>query len=129
MLLIPVVLMLFLLLEAFRREVFQLLLIHITCSEVRALALGENKNIIENENRNFLMSALGSVLGEQIERESKRSLKRVTEPIELRWLKVGKFPGGLSERWLRYEQLLSFELRSQKKHHQEIIKRCLFPFS
>jgi hypothetical protein len=129
MLLIPFILMMFFLLEAFRREIFQVLLIHITCAEARALSLGESRKQIEWETQAFLNSALGSVLGEQIERQTQREFKRVIDPSELRWLKVGKLPGGVSERRLRYEQFISFELQGKRKHHQEIVKRCLFPFS
>ena len=128
MLLIPHILMMFFLLEAFRREIFQVLLIHITCAEARALSLGESRKKIELETQRFLNSALGSGLGEQIELQSHREFKRVIDPSELRWLKVGNLPGGLSERWLRYEQFISFESQGKRKHHQEIIKRCLFPF-
>jgi len=129
MLLMPFVLMMFFLLEAFRREIFQVLLIHITCTEARAKALGESGQEIDRETQSFLDLALGGVLGRQIDRESQREFRRIRDPKDLRWLNVGKLPGGLTERRLRYEQFISFEFRGQRKHHQEIIKRCLFPFS
>jgi len=129
MLLVPFILLVFLLLEAFRREVFQVVLTHITCTEVRARALGERKEEIDLETQRFLTSALGSALGHDIKENSHKEFQRVTEPAELRWLQVGNRPGGLSEIWLRYEQFIGFDSKEKRKHHQEITKRCLFPFS
>ncbi|NBT57905.1 hypothetical protein EBT16_03880 [bacterium] len=126
---IPFILMLFLLLESFRREVFNILLGHIVCAEVRGRALGESPDRIEHKAKDFLKSSLGEVLGKSTWKASRGTHFRATDLDKLSWLRVGKHPGGVSERILRYEQFISFENKNRKKHHQEIIKRCLFPFS
>lgn len=129
LLIVPFILMVFMLLESFRREVFNVVMTHITCVEARGRALGESSLEIEIKTRDFLEASLGENLGKVFWKSSRLNLFKVSEPRQLNWLRLGKLPGGIAERWFRYEQFISFEVKKQKKHHQEIIERCLFPFS
>lgn len=129
MVLIPFLFMMFIVLEAFRRETFRLVMIHLACVEARSSALGADRKEIEGQTRQFLDSAFGRPLASQFWKASKIQRLRIKNIEELRWLNTPRLPGLLVEGWIRYPQFLSFGHRGKKKHHEEITQRCLFPFS
>lgn len=115
--------------EVYRREVYQVVLTHITCMEVRELALGESPLKVRERVREFLRSSLGKEASIFWESQTRVAGYWVTDPQILRQRLLGRKPGLVSERWLRYPQLASFSFRKGRKHHQEILKRCLYPLS
>ena len=115
--------------EVYRREVYQVVLAHITCMEVRELALGESPLKVHERVREFLRLSLGKETSVLWERQTQVASYWATDPQILRQRLLGRKPGLVSERWLRYPQLSSFSFRKGQKHHQEILKRCLYPLS
>lgn len=119
----------FILCEVYRREVYQVVLAHVTCMEARELALGEHPLKVQERVRSFIQSSLGNGIRVLWESQTRISEYFINDPrILTRW-SLGSRPGLVSERWLRYPQLASFSFRRGRKHHQEILKRCLFPLS
>ncbi|NBX92401.1 MAG: hypothetical protein EBQ85_04125 [Proteobacteria bacterium] len=126
--LLPICLAIFLLLEILRREVFYVVLGHASCLWGRNLALGETSQQARHRTGNFLKKALGESLGGEVFRHLSVDSFYVTHSADLHRLKAGDKSGGLLELYYRYPQLIQFEVRNSKKHHQEIINKCLFPF-
>lgn len=127
-LLIPLILVLSLFLEIFRREVMSVLMIHSACLEVRAKVLGQSTSETEKQVRKFYIGALGNVLGNQVFNHIKQQFFYVSDPVQLSRLKLGTLTGGVSERFYRYPQWVRVSRKRDLKHHQEVTKRCLFPF-
>lgn len=126
MILIPCTL---LILEIIRRELFDLSLQHIACKSVRQLALGQSSLSIEKQTRESLTDRFGKKLGQTVW-ESMREKKYFAYDVEsLNWLRLGKRPGSVVELYLRYPQFLQFKTNRTAKHHQELIRRCLYPVS
>ncbi|MFM8315956.1 MAG: hypothetical protein ACKOA8_16885, partial [Deltaproteobacteria bacterium] len=94
-----------LLCEVYRREVYQVVLAHITCMEVRELALGESRLKVHERVREFLRSSLGKETSIFWERQTQVADYWVTDLQILRQRLLGRKPGLVSERWLRYPQL------------------------
>lgn len=116
-----------LLLEMFRRELFDLSIQHIACATARKKALGKKETTIEQSMKETLVSRLGRGLGTTIYDSIKSKNYRVADMEYLKWLKLGHKPGVVSELHLRYPQFYQFRTNRGFKHHQELIRRCLFP--
>lgn len=127
-LMLPITIFFLFNLEVFRRSVFEVVLFRLSCEEVRDAVLGIPREKTNQKTKFFLQRALGEQLGIRVHRASNARLFRVETRAELNRLRLGTQFGGVAERYYRYAQFISFEFRNQKKHHQEIIKRCLFPF-
>lgn len=124
MILIPCFL---LVLEIFRREVFDLSIQHVACATARKKALGKKSTTIERSMKETLVSRLGRELGTSIYDSIKSKNYRFTDEGSLKWLKLGTKPGIVTELYLRYPQFYQFRTHRGSKHHQELIRRCLFP--
>lgn len=124
-----IVLMSCLLWEAYRREVFQVVAAHVLCFEVRERVLGEERKMTAARVKEFLESSLGKEWAAKWEQYAESQFYFLGNREELKNLRLGNQPGLVVERWFRYPQILSFASGSGKKHHQEILKRCLLPLS
>lgn len=119
-----------LLIEAIRRSVFRIVLGHLTCEEVRMKSLGAEASSIQSRSAGFLRAAFNEALAKTWIKQSIPKHFKMFEYRILRQLNLHERGGGVTERYLRYPQLLRFEMKNQKvKHHQEIRVRCSFPFS
>jgi hypothetical protein len=124
----PLCASLLLVLEVLRREVFQVVLAHTTCTEVRERALGEKKEAIESKTKYFLEKSVGLSHSQNILAFSKRNSFYLNGGKETRRLRLGLHSGGVVEQLYRYPQLIPIHLPQGNKHHSEVLQRCLFPF-
>lgn len=126
--LIPVFLFFLMNLELIRRSLFEVVLLRVTCTEVRETVFGTPRNLRQKKIKEYLDRALGKQLAKSVYGRLEGHLFKIQTQTDLGRLKLGKRPGGVAERFYRYPQFIAFSYRNRLKHHQEIIKRCLFPF-
>lgn len=126
--LLPLLLVFLLFMEVIRREVLSIVMVHAACFEVRAKVLGYSPDQIQTEVSAFHKKMLGEVVGAEVYRNSQQTYSYVKDWEMLSRLKLGYGRGGLSERFYRYPQWVSFPFKRKSKHHQEVTQRCLFPF-
>ena len=120
---------LFLVFEINKREILDVSVQHVACLAAREKALGIKEEIINQGIHESLAERLGKNLGGKIDQELKRKYQLFREQEDLRWLGLGDRAGMVAEFSLRYPQLYFFETHQGRKHHQELIRRCLFPLS
>lgn len=116
-----------LILETIRREIFDLSMQHIACKSVRQLALGQSSLSIEKRIRESLTDRLGKKLGQTVWKSIRKKSYFAYDVESLNWLRLGKRSGWVTELYLRYPQFLQFRTNRASKHHQELIRRCLYP--
>jgi len=126
MILLPSLLLVF---EINKREILDVSIQHVACLGARQKALGIKEEIINQAIQKSLAARLGKHLGEKVNQELKRKYQLFREQEDLRWLELGDKAGMVAEFSLRYPQLYFFETHRGRKHHQELIRRCLFPLS
>jgi len=125
-----VVMMQLLLIEGIRRSVFKIIQSHLACEEVRKKSLGARAAAIQAGSSKFLNTALNKNLAMFLMRKSIPKHFQLYDYLTLKRLNLNEQGGGVTERILRYPQLMVFEMKNKKlKHHQEIAVRCSFPFS
>lgn len=115
--------------EATKREVLDINIQHVACLAARQKGLGKSVNQVRREIKNELERLVGKSLGAWLFNHLEIHLYTLSDPQQLRWLELGNQTGSVAEFFIRYPQLLSFQKSKQRKHHQEIIRRCLFPLS
>lgn len=120
---------LFLVFEINKREILDVSVQHVACLASRKKALGIEEEIINRAIYESLTERLGKNLGQKVNQELKRKYQLIREQEDLRWLGLGDKAGMVAEFSLRYPQLYFFETHRGRKHHQELIRRCLFPLS
>jgi len=126
MILLPIF---FLIFEINKREILDVSVQHVACLGARQKALGIKDEIINQAIHKSLTARLGKNLGGKVNQELKRKYQLFREQEDLRWLGLGDKAGMVAEFSLRYPQLYFFETHRGRKHHQELIRRCLFPLS